>query len=443
MTASSEPDNQNTGSKGERGRAFRGSFNCPERKSKGSLKVGSGKEQYHQAAGTVRLIKLEFQRRRKTLQQTLTETVEQARQRVIEMSPIDRRMRLDRLAYFPPASEDQVATIRPLADPNGGPVVESIPPTIKLSNLAEKQLMARVGYPHKLAGVLPSQNVMMDVNWLLQNTTKERMGMLRLVRGDEARAVLGGQYQPLDDMELLSIVSDYIPYGQVRYHSFGPVSTHMTVTVPEVWVESNEIGVESNEIGVVRRGLHIMNSEVGMRAITIEGIIWRDVCSNAMPAVGFGGADNSGIGTTTDSAGRIYVRSDKRGRALQGSKQGGWRFVHRGDPNALRAFVRDAIEDSKMEFAGLLGQWRQSMDKIVDNATEAITAVSKAERLTADDLAKVLVGYGAEKAESGERWADSVLGIGNAFTRAAQSFPDPEERYAIQVAGRQALVHLN
>ena len=351
------------------------------------------------------------------------------------MAPVDRRMRIDRLAYFPPTSSDEVATVRPLAEPNR-PVVSTMPSSIKLSGLAEKQLLQRVGYPHKLAQTLPSQNVMMDVNWLLQNETKERMGMLRLVRGDEARAVLGGQYQPLDDMELLTILADVLPDAEVRYHSFGPVSTHMTVTIPEV-------GVEPNEIGAVRRGLHVMNSEVGMRAITIEGIIWRDVCSNVMPAVGFGGSDNSGIGTTTDSAGRIYVRSDKRGRALQGSKQGGWRFIHRGDPNALKAFVRDAVEDSRMEFEGLLGQWRQSVDKIVSNATEAITAVSKAERLTADDLAKVLVGYGAERAESGERWADSVLGISNAFTRAAQEFLDPEQRYAMQVAGRQALVHLN
>ena len=377
--------------------------------------------------------------------QTLTETVEQARERVIEMAPIDRRMRMDRLAYFPPTSSDEVATVRPLADPSGGPVVETMPSSIKLSGLAEKQLLARVGYPHKLAGVLPSQNVMMDVNWLLQNTTKERMGMLRLIHGDEARAVLGGQYQPLDDMELLSILADILPGAEVRYHSFGEVSTHITVTMPETETELEGTDLRRRVIGpdTVRRGLHIMNSEVGMRAISIEGIVWRDVCSNVMPAVGFGGADNSGIGTTTDSAGRIYIRSDRRGRASQGSKQGGWRFVHRGDPNALRTFVRDAVEDSKMEFEGLLGQWRQSMNKIVDNATDAIAAVSKAERLTADDLAKVLVGYGAEKAESGERWADSVLGIANAFTRAAQAFPDPEERYAIQVAGRQALIHLN
>ena len=375
---------------------------------------------------------------------TLTETIEQARERAVEMAPIDRRMRMDRLAYFPPTNADQVATVRPLAYPDGG-VFETMPSTIKLSSLAEKQLLARVGYPHKLAGVLPSQNVMMDVNWLLQNTTKQRMGMLRLVHGNEARAVLGGQYQPLDDMELLSILGDILPGAEVRYHSFGPVSTHMTVTLPETVteLEGTELRRQVSGPDTVRRGLHIMNSEVGMRAITIEGIVWRDVCSNVMPAVGFGGTDNSGIGTTTDSAGRIYIRSDKPGRALQGGKAGGWRFVHRGDPNALRAFVRDAVEDSKMEFEGLLGQWRQSMDKIVSNATEAITAVSRAERLTADDLAKVLVGYGEERAESGERWADSVLGIANAFTRAAQSYPEAEARYTIQVAGRQALVHLN
>lgn len=358
------------------------------------------------------------------------------------MAPIDRRMRMDRLAYFPPTNDDEVATVRPLADPSGAPVVETMPSSIKLTGLAEKQLLARVGYPHKLAQALPSQNVMMDVNWLLQNTTKERMGMLRLVHGDEARAVLGSQYQPLDDMELLSILGDILPGAEVRYHSFGEVSTHMTVTMPETETELPYRAAISSP-DTVRRGLHIMNSEVGMRAITIEGIVWRDVCSNVMPAVGFGGTDNSGIGTTTDSAGRIYIRTDRRGRALQGVKQGGWRFIHRGDPNALRTFVRDAVEDSKMEFEGLLGQWRQSMDKIVDNATDAIAAVSKAERLTADDLAKVLVGYGEERAESGERWADSVLGIANAFTRAAIGYTDPEERYAIQVAGRQALVHLN
>ena len=367
--------------------------------------------------------------------QTLTQTIEQTRNRVIEMAPIDRRMRMDRLAYFPPTSSNEEPTVRPLADP-GIPVVETMPSSIKLSGLAERQFLARIGYPHKLAQTLPAQNVMMDVNWLLQNTTNERMGMLRLVRGDEARAVLGSQYQPLDDLELISILTEFLPGAEVRYHSFGEVSTHMTITMPVTQTHLTSGGS-------VRRGLHIMNSEVGMRAISIEGIVWRDVCSNVMPAVGFGGGDNSGIGTTTDSAGRIYVRSERRGMALQGSKQGGWRFTHRGDPNALRAFVRDAVEDSKMEFEGLLGQWRQSMDKIVDNATDAITAVSRAEHLTADDLAKVLVGYGEEKAESGEQWADSVLGIANAFTRAAQGFANPEERYAVQVAGRQALAHLN
>ena len=374
--------------------------------------------------------------------QTLTDTIEQARERVIEMAPIDRRMRMDRLAYFPPTSSDEVATVRPLADPSGAPVVSTMPSAIKLSSLAEKQLLARVGYPHKLAGVLPSQNVMMDVNWLLQNTTKERMGMLRLVHGDEARAVLGSQYQPLDDLELMSILTEFLPGAEVRYHSFGPVSTHMTITTQatssgRIYIRSEQTYSPGGSTGTyVRRGLHVMNSEVGMRAISIEGIVWRDVCSNVMPAVGFGGGDNSGISTTTDSSGRIYIRSDRRGRALQGSKQGGWRFIHRGDPNALRTFVRDAVEDSKMEFAGLLGQWRQSMDKIVDNATDAIAAVSKAEHLTADDLAKVLVGYGEERAESGEQWADSVLGIANSFTRAAMGYTDPEERYAIQVAGR-------
>jgi len=377
--------------------------------------------------------------------QTLTRTIEETRERVVQMAPIDRRMRMDRLAYFPPTSSGEGAVVRPLADPSGAAVVETMPSTIRLSDLAERQLMARVGFPHKLAGILPSQNVMMDVNWLLQNTTRERMGMLRLVRGNEARAVLGSQYQPLDDLELMGILTEFLPGAEVRYHSFGEVSTHMTLTMPETETEVEGTDLRRRVSGpdTVRRGLHIMNSEVGMRAITIEGIIWRDVCSNVMPAIGFGGGDTSGIGTTTDSEGRIYIRSDRRGRALQGSRQGGWRFIHRGDPNALRAFVRDAVEDSKMEFEGLLGQWRQSVDKIVDNATDAIAAVSKAERLTADDLAQVLVGYGAERAESGELWADSVLGIGNAFTRAAQSYTDPEARYAIQVAGRQALVHLN
>ena len=368
--------------------------------------------------------------------QTIAMTLEKARERVTEMAPIDRRMRLDRLAYFPPTSSDEVPTIRPLADPDNAPVVSTMPPSVRLSSLAEKQLLGRVGYPHKLAGILPSQHVMLDVNWLLQNTSRDRVGMLRIVRGDEIRAVLGSKYQPLDDVELLSILGEFLPpQAEVRFHAFGPVSSHLTVTMPK--------GEAGGEIGGVRRGLHIMNSEVGMRAISIEGIIWRDVCSNVMPAVGFGGSDTSGIGTTTDSSGRIYIRSSAPGRALQGSKQGGWRFIHRGDPNALRAFVRDAVADTQMEYEGLLHQWRQSMGKIVDNATEAITAVSRAEHLTAADLARVLVGYGEERAQSGEMWADSVLGIGNAFTRAAGGIADPEDRYAMQVAGRQALAHLN
>jgi hypothetical protein len=58
-------------------------------------------------------------------------------------------------------------------------------------------------------------------------------------------------------------------------------------------------------------------------------------------------------------------------------------------------------------------------------------------------LNSVMIAYGAESAESGPAWSHSALGVANAFTRAANEQLLAEPRYQLQVAGRQALAHLN
>lgn len=72
-----------------------------------------------------------------------------------------------------------------------------------------------------------------------------------------------------------------------------------------------------------------------------------------------------------------------------------------------------------------------------------IEAVVNANSLSKDDLLAAMAAYGEEKAISGSDFSDSVTGIANAFTRAANLMENNEDRYRMQVAGASTFVYVN
>ena len=344
------------------------------------------------------------------------ETLDRTRQRLAELNPEDRRTRLDLFAFVFPGQE---ASASPALVPLGN---GALPQAIMLSPFALGQLLEKVGYPKKLLEALPGKAVQFDVNWLLQHGLEDRMSLIRVVKGNTARAILGSRYTPLDDFQLLEAAAPYLEGAVVRYEGFGELSTHITVT----WPAEQEGGLE--------RGLHLANSEVGVRAITIEAVAWRVVCGNVLPAIGGNGDDSF-----YESGGRYFRRVRAGAHDLTGGREGtvkaGWRFIHTGDPQRLVAFVQDAIADTKRQYDTLLARWRGALQAQLPDPLGAMEGMVREGDLTSDQFKRLLEAWAEEKSEFG----NSVAGVTNAFTRAAQAEIDPEERYRLQALGTASL----
>lgn len=354
--------------------------------------------------------------------------VDEARHRVEVMNPIDRTSVLERLAFFK-ADNGQAWTLKPVVADGKGQML--MPDTINLSDHAVRQLMEMVGYSTKLLETLPKENVFRDVNYLMQTHVKEKTGFIRMVNGNEARAILSGRFTPLDDLELLEICADYLQDAVIRYHGVGEMSSHLTVTFPN---DVTDDGVEP--------GIHIANSEVGSRAITIQSVLFRRICTNVLPRI-FQGDKDATFGQGKN--GNLYERLTDGAHDLTGARSGvvqtGWRFTHRGDANALRAFVADSIADAKNSYDPMLQQWKEGLRKAIENPAKAIEALGKKNKLTKEELLSVLNAHTEEAAVSGTDFSNSLTGVVNGFTRAANGAPI-EQRYKLQVAGASGFVYL-
>ncbi len=360
------------------------------------------------------------------LEQPFNEMVEQVADRVKETNPIDRQTLMQKLA-FKKDKDKGIWILEPLAGHDG----LQLTPDIEMSDHALRQFMGLVDYKADLLEKLPSEFVFNDVNYLMQYAVPKKSAFIRLIHGNQARAILGGRFTPMDDLELLSICSDFLEGGVVRFHSFGDFSSHITVTFPD---ETRDDGVEP--------GLHIANSEVGSRAITIQAVLFRKICANVLPRVDMGGSD-FGVGKN----GAIYTSGSggdsHYGNARKGVIESGWRFIHQGDANRLRAFVSDAISDVRNSHEVMIERWRDGLLKRIEDAAKAIETVSKGNKLTQEQMRAVLNAHAEEREVSGGAFANGVTGIVNGFTRAANGQEHAEDRYRLQIAGASGYTYLN
>jgi hypothetical protein len=361
------------------------------------------------------------------------EAVNKARARVLETQPVDARQPLSYFQFGFMEKDGQVQPTMPALAPlrdDTKPELNALPEVIRLSDLALNQLCQRVDFPASiLSKGYPAPWIARGLNWGMQNLLpNDRISMIRMINGDHARAILGSRYTPMDDVQLLALCEEHLRGAEVRVESFGAMSTMIVATFPD------EVDVEMG----LQRGLRIGNSEVGARAITIEAIAWRHVCANVMPAVGLGGSDE-GIG----SDGQLYVRRDRRGGrgALQGQRGRGFRFIHTGNEDSLRDWIRVAIEDSARSYEGLVAKWREGLRYRMENPTDAIEGIAQGRRLTREQLKAALDAYATDDT-FGVTLKPTPTSIANAFTLAAQKEEENEGREAMENAGLFALERL-
>lgn len=268
------------------------------------------------------------------------------------------------------------------------------------TNWATGQLCSRLGIPAPYFRKCPP--VLQDVQanyWLREadrlSETREaqdrsKKWMLR-AKGETLRAVLSERYSPLDNGELLDAL---MPTLHARYRvdwfALADEGLHLRIVDPD---RAREV-LPDDELSV---GIHISNSEVGLRSVTVDALIYRLVCKNGLI------------------------------RLVKGKSLMRQRHVHLARPRLL-ASLEEAVASAWNEAEGFLGQMKRTTLMPVADVEGTIERLSERWHLSKPVQDDVLLSLRREP----EKIQETVYGVVNALTNVAQRLPD-EARYDMEV----------
>ncbi len=214
-------------------------------------------------------------------------------------------------------------------------------------------------------------------------------------QGEGVRAVLSDRYAPLDNADLLGTLVPLLEDRfEVRGLSLTPESLHLRLVDPRLCRE-----VLPNDRLMV--GVHVANSEVGRRSVTVDALVWRLVCLNGMVRL-------------------------VRGKSLLRQRHISWDRPRFAD--ALRVAVSEAVTAG----AGLIDRLQTATHEPVPDVEGVVRAIARQAALTRSVQERVLQALSATAPPQQDR----VYGLVQALTFTAQSLP-PDDRYDLEVvAGR-------
>ncbi|MGV3615150.1 MAG: DUF932 domain-containing protein [Fimbriimonas sp.] len=162
---------------------------------------------------------------------------------------------------------------------NGQLSWEDKPPVVP-TDWAEGQLCHKLGIPlpyfRRCPDALRSEQV---AHWMFEEA-KRRPGVdgawcLRC-RGDSLRATLSGRFAPFDNRALVEAAGECKAAGlQVDVALLTDESFHLRLLAP-----SRGRNVLPDDRLIV--GVHVANSEVGRRSVTLDALVYRLVCGNGL-----------------------------------------------------------------------------------------------------------------------------------------------------------------
>jgi hypothetical protein len=253
-----------------------------------------------------------------------------------------------------------------------------------LSDHAMQQMLGRLDFPVRFYDRLPVGLRYANVNWLVQNGAYDSDVMLRVQDDKKVRAMMSGRFEPFDHLELLELLQPFADGAVIRWEHKDDMVLHLSMSYPS---RSTEIKVGD----IVEAGVHISNSETGVRSVTIAAYVYRLRCTNGV------------IGT---DRGSIH------------------RFRHIGDSNRLQQAVQSAMADVWMEGQGIIAKFKLALTQKVEKPIDMIQSLCKERNLSQDEFKRVLDCWGAEP-------GDTKFEISQAFSRAAQGL-EAEKSYEIQ-----------
>jgi hypothetical protein len=267
-------------------------------------------------------------------------------------------------------------------------------PTIYLQSNALGQYLTRLQYPQPIYQRLPARLNCLNINWLVQNGNYARDALFRILDENQARALMTDMYQPIDNLDLLMMIEPYLGGGKVRWHFDDQLTFHISISFPE-YAEEIKVG------DIVERGLHISNSEVGLRSITIAGYLYRLICKNG--AIGSGGGDS-------------------------------FRFRHVGDPDRLREKVQAAVESTKLETERITAQFKNALTVQIAQPFEFMEKIAKERALTQEEFKAIMNSYMEAPEDKG-----NLYGVSQAISNAANLLEGERsyelQRVAVDVSG--------
>lgn len=265
---------------------------------------------------------------------------------------------------------------------------------------ATGQLCTRLGIPAPYFRRCPPELQDLQGNhWLRHGEHKPDEKWLLRAKDANLRAVLSERYSPLDNATLLDELRPLIPaHYRVDWFGLSEESLHLRLVDPQ---RCREV-LPDDALTV---GIHLSNSEVGLRSVTVDALVYRLVCSNGLIRL-------------------VKGKSLMRQRHLHVS---GIRFV---------GVLGEAIENALQESENFLEQLQEATKTPVLEIEEVMEKI--AERWHLSDETQQLV-KGALKREPANM-QESLYGLVNAFTSAAQTLPD-DQRYDLEVLAGNLAAH--
>jgi len=316
------------------------------------------------------------------------EFLEKVEGRYSTLSPLDIYANIQRFQFMPvddSIGEEGGAMLVPLKDSQ----IDFLPQRLSdlsLSAHAHKQLCARIDVPYSFLRRCPRNLQYLLMNYFIQHGGYDKEVMLRTAHQSQVRAIVSERYTPFDDVQLFPLIEPWVKETEVEWYSFDDYSTHVRLTLPET---EEEIKVGD----AVQKGIHITNSEVGVRSVTIQAVVIRLVCKNGL---------------------------------LSASRK---RRSHIGDSQRLKEHVKYMIEEAVLDSDALLAKYRQSLDIAIKKPILALKQIVKKEGLSQVEFKELLSVY-LNQPDS------SLFGIVNALTQTAQEYP-AERRWEIEnIAGK-------
>lgn len=210
------------------------------------------------------------------------------------------------------------------------------------------------------------------------------------VKHNRLRGVLSDRYSRLDNDCLLSCVAEVaVGRFEVNWMGISDETFHLRLVDPSL---SRDVLPDDRHMV----GIHIANSEVGKRAVTIDAIVFRVICSNGL----------------------IHLIS---GKSLLHQRH---IFI---SEDHLREAVAEAVSHALTTSAGKMERLSWATTEHLNDVDATIERLAEAWNLTQTTQEHVRLALLGERTDQ----QNTVFGLVNAFTSAAQRLP-VDDRYQLE-----------